>query len=127
MGTNRKLVEIVLRQEGWQVDSVCNGEEALEALSHQPYDLVLMDCQMPKLDGYQTTRQILRNSLKTGRRAPPVIALTASNQAEDRLRCRAAGMNDFLAKPLNLHHLIEAVRKWLGDSTPGKAAAAASP
>ncbi len=105
--TNRKIATTMLERQGYRVDHAENGEQALARLAEAHYDLVLMDCQMPVLDGFETTRR-LRATEAAGRRTP-VIAMTASVLAEDQRRCFAAGMDGFLGKPVSETELIEAV------------------
>jgi len=93
------------------VDVVSNGNEALEALKRHSYSLVLMDCQMPGLDGYETARRIRAQGYS--RSDLPIIALTAHAFDEDRNRCIEAGMNDFISKPVLLENLRRTLTKWL--------------
>jgi signal transduction histidine kinase/ActR/RegA family two-component response regulator len=107
---NQRVALRLLTSMGHQVQTACNGEEAVAAMERMEYDLVLMDCQMPKLDGYGATRAI--RGLENGRRVP-IVALTANAMADDRRRCLEAGMDDFLAKPVSkarLYDLIEGLR-----------------
>jgi CheY-like chemotaxis protein len=101
----------MLGKAGHRVDIVVNGKEAVTALIGTPYDLVLMDCLMPEMDGFEAARAIRAAEDGTGRHIP-IIALTASAMAEDRARCLAAGMDDYLTKPLTKGALIEAVERW---------------
>ncbi|MGZ5445002.1 MAG: ATP-binding protein [Thermoanaerobaculia bacterium] len=102
---NRIVVLGMLQHFGYEADSVNNGIELLEALEHQSYDVVLMDVQMPGMDGLEVTRRIR----EANGSQPYIIALTAYALAGDRERCLAAGMNDYLSKPLGLHDLREAL------------------
>ncbi|MEW6428075.1 MAG: ATP-binding protein [Thermodesulfobacteriota bacterium] len=108
--TNRKVVLGLLRKAGYRPDVAENGEEALAAVQKKTYDLVLMDCQMPVLDGFTATREIraLGGTLVT----LPIVALSAGVLQDERTRCLEAGMDDFLAKPVGFADLIETVRKW---------------
>jgi len=109
---NRKVIEAMLVQLGFQVASVQNGDEAVHNVTEeQRPDLVLMDCQMPVMDGYQATERIRQWEQAEGRPAMPIVALTASAFAEDRERCMAAGMTDFLTKPVNIHELGAILKK----------------
>jgi len=112
---NVMLATSLLSKLGHRIDTVANGREAIEALTRAPYDLVLMDVQMPEMDGLEATRRI-RHAESTGRRRDrmPIIALTASTLEGDRQVCIEAGMDDFLAKPLN----PEALRAILARYTP---------
>ena len=116
---NQKVATHMLKRCGAQVHCVGNGLEALQALRDADFDVVLMDCQMPEMDGYEATRQ-LRNSAGACRnRDVPVIALTANALATDREHCLAAGMNDFLSKPIDRTRLEECLmRAVLKDGRP---------
>ncbi|MBA2389530.1 MAG: PAS domain S-box protein [Geodermatophilaceae bacterium] len=95
---NQKVGQLMLDKLGHHVDTVGNGWEALQAVLHLPYDVVLMDVQMPEMDGLEATRRI-RSDLPM-RRQPRIVAMTASALVEDRTACREAGMDDYLAKPV---------------------------
>lgn len=99
---------------GLQVEIAHNGEEALHRLQQRRYDLVLMDCQMPVMDGYEATRQLRQVELARGDgERLPVIALTANAMHDDRQRCLAAGMDDYLAKPFNKQQICQLLSRWL--------------
>ncbi len=111
---NRKVAAGQLKRLGCLLDEATNGEEALARLDQQDYDAVLMDCQMPVLDGYDTTRQIRRRESESA--TPParrtyIIAMTAHAMAEDREACLAAGMDDYLSKPVQPSLLREALER----------------
>jgi two-component system sensor histidine kinase/response regulator len=108
---NQKVGVRLLEKFGCRVDVAANGEEAVEMSSQLPYDLILMDCQMPEMDGYEATRQIRRRGGHEGR--TPIIAITASVTERDREQCFAAGMDDYLSKPIRVDTLFEALEKWL--------------
>ena len=108
---NQRLATLMLQRVGCRVDVASNGREALSMASRFPYDLVMMDCQMPDLDGLQTTQEIRK--LPPERARVPVVALTANAFRSDRERCLAAGMNDFLSKPITLESLMQVLRRWL--------------
>lgn len=106
---NRRVVELMLANLGYQVDTAANGQEAVDATRLVDYDVVLMDVQMPVMDGLQATRE-LREDPPPGRR-PWVVALTANALSEDRERCAAAGMDDFLSKPVHRDDLAGALTR----------------
>nr|MBA2517535.1 PAS domain S-box protein [Solirubrobacterales bacterium] len=118
---NQVVAVRMLEKCGFRARVAENGRKALEALSERDYAAVLMDCQMPELDGYQTTR-VIRGSEHAGRRTP-VIAMTANSMRGEREKCLAAGMDDYLTKPLRNHILKDALRRWVTD--PQLAATAA--
>ena len=113
---NLELVKSWLEIYHCQVDTVENGREAFQAWSRQAYDLVLMDCQMPELDGYQATR-LIRSEEQAGggRQHTPIIALTANALDSDRDECLAAGMDDHLGKPFRPAQLEVVLDRWLTD------------
>jgi CheY-like chemotaxis protein len=108
---NQKLAKRMLEKAGIEVDVANNGAEALELVKQNEYALVLMDCQMPELDGYEATRKIRR--LPAPKDLTPVIALTAHAMVGDREKCEAAGMNDYMTKPLRKEIFFGMLRKWL--------------
>ena len=110
---NRQLVRILLTKRGCIVDEAENGQLALAALERQRYDLVLMDCMMPVMDGYQASRRLREFEAATGAGRTPVIALTASAIEGDRERCFAAGMDDFLAKPFSASEFGATLGRWV--------------
>ena len=110
---NRQLACLQLRRWGHHVDAVENGALAVAALEDASYDLVLMDCMMPVMDGYQACRALRASEARRGRAATPVIALTAGGQDDDRARCSAAGMDGYLAKPFSAGQLRTLVDAWL--------------
>ncbi len=114
---NQRVALAQLKKLGHEADAVSNGTEVLEALQKTRYDIVLMDCQMPEMDGYETAQRIRAGSAGPryqGGDAPYIIALTANAMKGDRDRCLAAGMNDYLGKPLNLTSLEAALVRALG-------------
>jgi signal transduction histidine kinase/CheY-like chemotaxis protein/HPt (histidine-containing phosphotransfer) domain-containing protein len=129
---NLKVACAILLKLGYDVRTATDGREAVEAIAYgtaqdDPIHAVLMDVNMPDVDGLQATRQI---QAAWGRRAPPIIAVTAAASAEDRVRCEEAGMDDYLTKPLQVAALAQALEKWLGiagDARPGAPAADTPP
>ncbi len=107
---NQDLAIQILEDEGVQVDTANNGAEAVAAVEKGSYDLVLMDVQMPVMDGFAATRRI-RESCPAGRL--PIVAMTANALPQDRQEAAAAGMNDFLPKPIDADQVVELLRKWL--------------
>jgi CheY-like chemotaxis protein len=110
---NQQVALGLLERLGYEADVVWNGREAVDALEREPYDVVLMDVNMPELDGLEATRRICERWQPGAR--PRIVAMTASAMAEDREACFAAGMDDFLPKPIRLEALGEA----LGRARPG--------
>jgi signal transduction histidine kinase/ActR/RegA family two-component response regulator len=111
---NQLVLREMLRTIGCSVDVVSDGEEAVQLAALHPYDIVFMDCHMPRLDGYDAARRIREAEATSaaGRRVP-IVALTAAALAEDRDKCFAAGMDDFLSKPVNIAQLGAVVTKWV--------------
>jgi PAS domain S-box-containing protein len=107
--TNQKLALAVLARLSYRADIAGNGLEAIEALERQPYDVVLMDMQMPEMDGLEATRQIRRRWGAQG--GPHIIAMTANAMQGDREACLAAGMNDYVSKPIRVNELIAALSR----------------
>ncbi len=111
---NSKVIEAMLERLGVQVTRVEHGQAALEALERAPFpDLVLMDCQMPVMDGYQATISLRAREAEESRARLPIVALTANAFDSDRRRCLAAGMDDYLSKPVQMAQLRGLLEKWL--------------
>jgi CheY-like chemotaxis protein len=117
---NWMLVERMLNKRGASAVNAADGHQALEMLAAEHYDLVLMDCQMPGLDGYDTASEIRRREAAENRTRVPIIAMTANAMFGDRERCLEAGMDDYVAKPITLDVLDETLDRWL-PSTPADA------
>ena len=111
---NQRLASVILTKRGHRVDIAENGQRALECLRDKNYDLVLMDCQMPVMDGYEATRCLRANKPAVRNPHIPVIAMTANARQSDRDFCLEVGMNDFVAKPINQTQLFEAIDRVLG-------------
>jgi two-component system sensor histidine kinase/response regulator len=107
---NQTVARRMLARLGYRVDLARDGNEAIAAVSARSFAAVLMDCQMPVLDGYEATREIRRR--EAGGPRTPIIAMTASSMAGDRERCLAAGMDDYLSKPLRPRQLEAALDRW---------------
>jgi two-component system, sensor histidine kinase and response regulator len=112
---NQMLATLLLGKAGHRVDVVGNGYEALEAVSSRPYDAILMDIQMPEMDGIEATRRIRGMSGPVARL--PIIAMTANAMKGDRERLLSVGMNDYVAKPIEKAQLFHALARATGDST----------
>ncbi|MCD8548509.1 MAG: ATP-binding protein [Aeromonadaceae bacterium] len=112
---NQQVALLMLKKLGCRVSLAENGEEALQKTLEETFDLVLMDCQMPVLNGYDATRRIRLSQPPQGRRLP-IIAMTANDQPEERARCQAAGMDDFLAKPFRREDLGQRLAHWLAQA-----------
>jgi PAS domain S-box-containing protein len=108
---NQRITLRLLQKLGLAADAVVNGREAVEALEKQKYDLVLMDCQMPDMDGFEATAVIRSREGKSGHQT--ICALTANAMAGDRERCLAAGMDDYISKPVGLEKLRDALVRWI--------------
>ncbi|MBA4422092.1 MAG: hybrid sensor histidine kinase/response regulator [Syntrophus sp. (in: bacteria)] len=115
--TNQRVAVGILKMMGLRADTVANGAEAVKALEARPYDLVLMDVQMPEMDGFEATRAIRNPQSSLPNRRIPIIAMTAHALRGDRERCLEAGMNDYIAKPVSPQVLAEALDKWLPRET----------
>nr|WP_320016212.1 response regulator [uncultured Desulfobacter sp.] len=111
--TNQIVAKGILEKFGYYVDAVANGIEAVRSLEKIPYDLVLMDLQMPELDGLEATRMIRNATSKVIHPNIPVIAMTANAMAGDREKCLNAGMNDYISKPVDPIILAEKIEKWI--------------
>lgn len=107
---NQRLAQIILEERGHQVHLARTGQEAVRAVTEHDFDICLMDCQMPDLDGYEACAAIRERERHTGRRLP-IVAMTASAMKGDRQRCLAAGMDDYIAKPFSPEQLIMLIEK----------------
>ncbi len=118
--TNQIVALGILRKLGYtDIDTAANGQEALAAVGHRPYDAILMDCQMPVMDGYTATGELRARGCDT-----PIIAMTANAMQGDREKCLAAGMNDFVPKPIRRPDLAGALSRWTQAVTDATNAAA---
>jgi CheY-like chemotaxis protein len=113
---NTKLAVMLLERLGCRVLTAGTGVEALAALARNPVDLVLMDCEMPEMDGFAATREIRRTEAIGAH--TPIIAMTANAMDSDRARCLEAGMDDYLAKPVRAPQLRAVLERWRPDATP---------
>jgi CheY-like chemotaxis protein/HPt (histidine-containing phosphotransfer) domain-containing protein len=111
---NRLLVSRQLKSFGYDVDVVETGQEVLDALARSSYDLILMDCHMPEMNGFDAAREIRR--VEPSGRHTPIVALTASVDGRDRDVCLAAGMDDFALKPISHDELLRLLQRWVVDA-----------
>lgn len=106
---NQRVGKLILQRAGFNIDLVDDGSAALEAHRAEPYDMILMDCQMPVMDGFEASRQIRQLEQPQ----PVIIAVTANALVGERERCLQAGMDDYLSKPFQAEQLVTLVKKWL--------------
>jgi signal transduction histidine kinase/DNA-binding response OmpR family regulator len=121
-GVNQRIGFAMLGRCGYECEIASNGTEALEALARGRFDAVLMDCQMPVMDGYEATRRIRALEKESGEHLP-VIAMTANAMEGDRDKCLAAGMDDYIAKPVTVKSMQAKLELWIGDSQSARSSA----
>ncbi|MBF0497974.1 MAG: response regulator [Deltaproteobacteria bacterium] len=120
--TNQKVAKGILEKMGYRVDIVADGREAMKALETIPYSLVLMDIQMPEIDGFEATKMIRNNVIKVSSQNVPIIAMTARAMKGDKGKCIEAGMNDYVTKPVQPGELARVINRWVfSRSAPEKA------
>jgi len=119
--TNQEVSLAILHKLGYETELAANGELAIRALQAQDFDLVLMDCEMPTMDGYEATKRIRAGQDGVRNRDIPIVALTASAMSADRDRCFRAGMSDYISKPVDPQQLATILARW---TAPSKAATA---
>jgi CheY-like chemotaxis protein len=109
---NQKVAKRVLTHLGYQADIVNNGVEAIKAIAEKPYDLILMDIQMPEMDGLETTRYIRKQESES--QLPPIaiVAMTANATDDDQNVCRDAGMSDYISKPIQIDKLKSMLQRY---------------
>ena len=117
---NRKVAVAFLDRLGYTAEIALDGVDALDAMKTRDYDVVLMDCQMPRMDGYEAATRIRER--EQGHQHTPIVAMTASAMASDRDRCLAAGMDDYLSKPLDRDLLATTLHHWMHDQSVSGAA-----
>jgi CheY-like chemotaxis protein/HPt (histidine-containing phosphotransfer) domain-containing protein len=116
--TNQEVALSLLAKFGYRADAVASGAEAIEALQKTAYDLVLMDVQMPEMDGISATRAIRKGPLGILNQKVPIIAMTAHALKGDREKCIEAGMDDYISKPIQIKELFAVLEKWLSREEP---------
>ncbi len=114
--TNQKVVKNAVKKAGYPIDIVDNGKKVAGALSKADYDLILMDVQMPEMDGFETTKKIRREEGE--KKHVPIIAMTAYAMKGDREKCLEAGMDDYISKPIDLQKLLKVIEKWTHSKKP---------
>jgi CheY-like chemotaxis protein len=114
---NQRVGKLILQRAGYSVDLATDGFQAVEAHSAVVYDVILMDCQMPSMDGFEATRAI--RGLQV--RQPAIIAVTANAMVGERERCLAGGMDDYLSKPFQPNELVAIVGKWTRTAAAARA------
>jgi len=114
--TNRDVALAQLQKLGYSSTAVANGAQAVQAVADGGFDLVLMDCQMPVMDGFEATHRI--RAFETGSRRLPIVAVTADAMSDDRDRCVREGMDDYLSKPVELGPLQDMLTRWLPAPVP---------
>jgi two-component system, sensor histidine kinase and response regulator len=120
---NQQVAVGILQIQGYSVSVANNGKEALEAHAQGAFDLILMDCHMPEMDGFEATMEIRKREQPSGRRIP-IVALTANAMAQDREECLAAGMNDHLSKPFSMQTLQDMLNRWMPQQEASRSQAA---
>jgi two-component system sensor histidine kinase/response regulator len=124
---NQEVMRDLLGSLGYTFDLAGNGAEALRALERKEYSLILMDCQMPELDGYEATRRLRRSEREQGQPRTPIVAVTAHALADEREKVLQAGMDDFLTKPVQLAALSQVLEKWASRARRFTGVTAAAP
>ena len=109
---NQKIAVRMLEKRGWKVRAAINGRQVLEILDEEPFDLILMDAQMPVMDGFEATKLIREQEKQTGKHIP-IIALTARAMAGDRKKCLDSGMDGYVSKPVDRQKLFETIENIL--------------
>lgn len=109
---NQKVMRAILEKSGIDYLIVSDGEQVLKELKNDQYRLILMDCQMPILDGYETTKIIRKYEQENNQKRCPIIAITANAMSGDKEKCEHAGMDDFLAKPFKMQQIFDMINKW---------------
>ena len=108
---NQKLIQSMLKKLGYACETAENGKVAVDLCNVKKFSLILMDCQMPIMDGFMATKQILSDSQFN--KSTPIIAVTANTTPHDQANCINAGMHDFISKPIEMQNLISTIIKWI--------------
>ena len=116
---NRFVATSILLQSGYAVEGVTDGADAVRLARQTRYDVVLMDCEMAEVDGFEAAAQIRADEAARGQKRVPIVALTAHAMQGDREDCLAAGMDDYLAKPFKQQSLRDMLEKWAGPAVAG--------
>lgn len=114
--THQLIVQAILKKAGYRILAAPNGKVALDMFAEERPDVVLMDCQMPGLDGYQATQAIRQLESESNKQPVPIIAVTGNTSVDDQGKFTSAGMNDFLGKPFTVNQLKTILSKWLEGS-----------
>jgi len=109
---NQRVIQIILEKSGYRFRLVKDGQEALDLFLRESFQLILMDCQMPHVDGLKATQKIRELEKSRDGKRVPIVALTANSMKGDRDVCLAAGMDDFLPKPFRMNELVEKIKRW---------------
>src|SRR6185503_10222462 len=117
----QKMASVVLKKAGWACEVAEDGRRGVEMADRERFDLILMDCQMPGMDGFEATRRIREGEGRTPRDVP-IVALTANAFDADREACQNAGMDDFVAKPFKAAELVQLVERWIELRSPARQA-----
>ncbi|HNY12908.1 MAG TPA: response regulator, partial [Candidatus Wallbacteria bacterium] len=108
------LIKTISEEYGWDVRIARNGIEAMDYFQSEKFDIILMDGQMPEMDGFETTIAIRKMEISTSRKRTPIIAMTAYVMPEDRQKCISSGMDDYVSKPVDPDEFIDKIKKILG-------------
>ena len=122
---NQQVALGILQVQGYRVTVANNGKEALDAYARGGFDLILMDCHMPEMDGLEATREIRAREASSSRKRMPIVALTANAMTQDREECLNAGMDDHLSKPFSMQTMKDTLARWMPQAAPSAQSAAA--
>lgn len=109
---NQKVLKAIFEKNKYQYEIASDGLQAYNLMKQKNFDLILMDCQMPILDGFQATKMIRETELKINKSRCPIVAITANAMSGDKEKCLEAGMDDFLAKPFKSQDILKIIEKW---------------